>query len=62
MICTGGVVYFGKKSHIGTLDCNSNLGIQDSNRFELMRFAVFKEIEEYLEENRNGFVPALLTS
>ena len=23
----GGVVYFGKKSHIGTLDCNSNLGI-----------------------------------
>ena len=30
--------------------------IQDSNRFELMRFAVFKEIEEYLEENRNGFV------
>ena len=22
-----GVVYFGKKSHIGTLDCNSNLGI-----------------------------------
>ena len=22
----GGVVYFGKKSHIGTLDCNSNLG------------------------------------
>ena len=25
--------------------------IQDSNRFELMRFAVFKEIEEYLEEN-----------
>ena len=30
--------------------------IQDSNRFELMRFAVFKEIEEYLEENRNGFI------
>lgn len=23
----GGVVYFGKKSHIGTLDCNSDLGI-----------------------------------
>lgn len=23
----GGVVYFGKKSHIGSLDCNSNLGI-----------------------------------
>ena len=23
----GGVVYFGKKSHIGTLHCNSNLGI-----------------------------------
>ena len=23
----GGVVFFGKKSHIGTLDCNSNLGI-----------------------------------
>lgn len=23
----GGVVYFGKKSHIGTLDCNSNPGI-----------------------------------
>lgn len=23
----GGVVYFGKKSHIGILDCNSNLGI-----------------------------------
>lgn len=30
--------------------------IQDNNRFELMRFSVFKAIEEYLEENRNGFV------
>lgn len=36
----GGVVYFGKKSHIGTLDCNSNLGIYgqlDSN--ELSEYA-----------------------
>jgi stage IV sporulation protein B len=36
----GGVVYFGKKSHIGTLDCNSNLGIYgqlDSD--ELSEFA-----------------------
>ena len=37
----GGVVYFGKKSHIGTLDCNSNLGIYgqlDSD--ELSEYAV----------------------
>ena len=36
----GGVVYFGKKSHIGTLDCNSNLGIYgqlDSD--ELLEYA-----------------------
>lgn len=28
----GGVVYFGKKSHIGTLDCNSNLEITNIDK------------------------------
>ena len=30
--------------------------IRDSNRFELMRFAIFKQIEEYLNESERGFV------
>lgn len=30
--------------------------IKGSNRFELMRFAIFKRIEEYLTENKIGFV------
>ncbi len=30
--------------------------IKDSNRFELMRFAIFMRIEEYLQERKRGFV------
>lgn len=40
----GGVVYFGKKSHIGTLDCNSNLGIYGQLDSD--------ELSEYAAEDR----------
>lgn len=47
----GGVVYFGRRSHIGTLDCNSDLGIYGKLDDE--------ELEKYSAEDE--FYPAAST-